>query len=551
MKTQKNNIKRVSFIALFAIMALTLQVNNLYSQARAGRNNAPAFSSTPETVIVSTIQDTSTVIDSSKVIVNKKVKKAEKKANLQNEKFYVAVNTNCKHEFNVWAGGGFSSLNAFPAFGDRNYRLGGIFGTGYAYHFNPHWTLSIGAEFAWYNMKMQINDLTDDYLMEDPDGEEINYITNIDGYTEKERLYQLNIPLQLWYKTPINARGDEIYLSLGGKFGLPLSSMYSNHDAQFQTAGYYPSTGQTLYDQRDLGYGDNSGKTLKEELKFKCSYIGSAEAGIKWNLNSPRCNLYTGLYFDYGFNDILKSNDNNFLEYDHRFPDRFRTNSVLTSQYTQKGETNSFTDKVSVVALGIKVRLGINLCAGSKFRHNKEKIEKPEKIEKIEKIEPVEQSSIVRNIKPIDYTPAPTQKEPYYTSDPLLAAEMKRAINEYGKLIDLLVLYVDGYEPNQSKLSPVMEKEIDEKIRMLQKYNNNEYIIICEGHTCDLGREEFNYNLGLSRAEAIKEYLMNKGFNGDNLVATSKGKTTPIVENTSETNRKINRRVVFLIKEKH
>ncbi|MDR0873115.1 MAG: OmpA family protein, partial [Prevotellaceae bacterium] len=154
-----------------------------------------------------------------------------------------------------------------------------------------------------------------------------------------------------------------------------------------------------------------------------------------------------------------------------------------------------------------------------------------------------------KNAKPIDYTPAP-ERNNYYSGDPLLEAEMKRATAEYGKLTDLLVLYVDGYEINQSKLSPIMEKMIDDKIRLLQKYNNDKYIIICEGHTCDLGREEFNLNLGQMRAEVVREYLITKGFMGDNLIATSKGESTPIVVNDSEANRKINRRVVFLIKEK-
>jgi outer membrane protein OmpA-like peptidoglycan-associated protein len=96
-----------------------------------------------------------------------------------------------------------------------------------------------------------------------------------------------------------------------------------------------------------------------------------------------------------------------------------------------------------------------------------------------------------------------------------------------------------------------MEKMIDDKIRLLQKYNSEKYIIICEGHTCDLGREEFNMNLAQKRAEVVREYLISKGFNGDNLVAASKGESTPIVANDGEANRKINRRVVFLIKEKH
>ena len=114
----------------------------------------------------------------------------------------------------------------------------------------------------------------------------------------------------------------------------------------------------------------------------------------------------------------------------------------------------------------------------------------------------------------------------------------------------MFVLYVDGYEINQTELSPIMEMVIDDKIHLLEEYNNDKYIIICEGHTCDLADENYNNNLAQKRAEVVKEYLIKNGFKAENIITVSKGKSTPIVYNTSEYNRKLNRRVVFLIKEK-
>ena len=125
-----------------------------------------------------------------------------------------------------------------------------------------------------------------------------------------------------------------------------------------------------------------------------------------------------------------------------------------------------------------------------------------------------------------------------------------RAESEYGDLKDFLVLYVDGYEINQSRLSKKMEYMLDERLRRLYKYNTNDYVIICEGHACSLGSDEMNTRLGQSRAEEALNYLVRKGFDRNNLTAISKGKNIPIMPNTSEENRKINRRVVFLVKEK-
>ena len=572
MKTQKKVNSRVSFIALFAIMVLVLQGMSLQAQGQAGAG-APARSSddlsSPEKVIVATVQDTSKVAES---------------VEAKDCPF-------CRHEFNVWAGGGYSSLNTFPNYGDRRYRFGGLLGAGYAFHFNPHWALSLGAEIALYNMKMKVNDLVDSNPGFDPDGKVITYYAEFKNYTEKQRLYQLQIPLQLWFQTRVSGRGDELYLSLGGKFGLPLSAQYRIKNPEFSTYGHYFSTNQPLFDQIDLGYGDHTGRKMKEKLNFDFSYIGSAEAGVKWKMQSKRYNLYTGFYFDYGFNNILKSNDNTFLTYDQNFPDRFRTNSVLTSQYTKDNETKPFADKLSVVALGVKVRLGFNLCHIDK---DSDKDGVPDSRDKcprtprgvqvdedgcpldsdgdgvpdyLDKCPNTPQGVQVDKdgcpygaaeqqygagarpaVRPNE--PTPDRRGPFYIGDPLLEAEMRRASQEYGQLTDLLVLYVDGYEINQTELSPIMKRMIDDKIRLLQRYNTPNYIIIAEGHTCDLGREDFNMRLGQMRAEVVREYLMSKGFNGNNIIPTSKGKTSPIVPNTSEANRKLNRRVVFLIKEK-
>ncbi|GHT36590.1 hypothetical protein FACS189434_14720 [Bacteroidia bacterium] len=95
-----------------------------------------------------------------------------------------------------------------------------------------------------------------------------------------------------------------------------------------------------------------------------------------------------------------------------------------------------------------------------------------------------------------------------------------------------------------------MKSRLNDIVADPAQYNSNKYLIIAEGHTCDSGREDFNMQLSKQRAEIVKDYLMSKGFSIDNIVPVGKGKTTPVVPNTSEDNRKINRRVVFLIKEK-
>jgi outer membrane protein OmpA-like peptidoglycan-associated protein len=62
-----------------------------------------------------------------------------------------------------------------------------------------------------------------------------------------------------------------------------------------------------------------------------------------------------------------------------------------------------------------------------------------------------------------------------------------------------------------------------------------------------LGTKAVNLSIGLRRAEAAKAYLVAKGVAAERIRTASKGETEPLVPNTSEENRRKNRRVVMKI----
>ena len=475
----------------------------------------------------------------------------------------------CRHEFSLWLSGGFYGLNYKPEFGDKNLGVGGAVGLGYTFYFHPKWGIHTGAELAVYNTTYKLRGLQDSYTTTDLDeltpgrvGEPIDFYTKVHHYKEKQRLYNVNIPLMLQFQTPLSGGVHQFFASLGAKLGISVNSWNSyKSTGTLTTWAYYHYLDQWVgskhfndydFNLEDLGYYENLGYSSgKQEINFKLSGLASGELGVKWFL-SPKISLYTGVYVDYGFTNISKESGNNFFTFDPDSGD-LSTNGILTSQYSHKdGAAKEFADKIYPLSFGLKLRLGVNMCKISKSKDDKKdgdesgKDEDPYRQGYRDAYKDMEEAR--RAAKPLESFPERTA--PYYEGDPLLEAEMRRASAEHGKLVDLLVLYVDGYELNQSHLSPIMKKMIDDKIRLLQRYNSEKYIIIAEGHTCDLGREDFNMNLGQMRAEVVREYLMEKGFNGNNIIPTSKGETSHIVANTSEANRKINRRVVFLIKEK-
>ncbi|MEM9834016.1 MAG: OmpA family protein [Bacteroidota bacterium] len=67
------------------------------------------------------------------------------------------------------------------------------------------------------------------------------------------------------------------------------------------------------------------------------------------------------------------------------------------------------------------------------------------------------------------------------------------------------------------------------------------------GHTDSSGTDRFNQNLSEKRAGAVADYLAHRGITTDRIVTVGYGEKRPLVKNTSEANRQLNRRVEFEI----
>jgi outer membrane protein OmpA-like peptidoglycan-associated protein len=72
---------------------------------------------------------------------------------------------------------------------------------------------------------------------------------------------------------------------------------------------------------------------------------------------------------------------------------------------------------------------------------------------------------------------------------------------------------------------------------------SSDYTVSVNGHTDDVGTEEYNQKLSERRASAVHEYLLEAGVPGGIMTVKGWGKTKPRVEGTSEAARAKNRRV--------
>ena len=84
-------------------------------------------------------------------------------------------------------------------------------------------------------------------------------------------------------------------------------------------------------------------------------------------------------------------------------------------------------------------------------------------------------------------------------------------------------------------------------IQILNEYPNAKFTV--EGHTDSVGSAKTNQRLSESRANSVRDFLVDKGIGADRLTAIGYGEDKPIATNNTRSGRAQNRRVeINLIK---
>ncbi len=101
------------------------------------------------------------------------------------------------------------------------------------------------------------------------------------------------------------------------------------------------------------------------------------------------------------------------------------------------------------------------------------------------------------------------------------------------------------FDFDDASIKPSEYSKLDKLADVLSKYPEN--IVVIEGHTDNVGEEDYNQQLSEQRAQSIENYLRNKNLSISNLSSIGYGETKPIVPNDTEDGRALNRRVVIKI----
>ena len=97
------------------------------------------------------------------------------------------------------------------------------------------------------------------------------------------------------------------------------------------------------------------------------------------------------------------------------------------------------------------------------------------------------------------------------------------------------------FETGSAKLKLISNSQLDDLADILKR--SEAVNLTIEGHTDDVGDDNYNMQLSQKRTESVKEYLISKGVAESRLTAIGYGETKPIADNKTTAGKAKNRRV--------
>ncbi|MCP1340324.1 OmpA family protein [Idiomarina sp. M1R2S28] len=101
------------------------------------------------------------------------------------------------------------------------------------------------------------------------------------------------------------------------------------------------------------------------------------------------------------------------------------------------------------------------------------------------------------------------------------------------------------FATGSANISQSFNPVLDDVARVLKKYEKTTMLI--EGHTDSTGSAEYNQQLSLNRANAVRNNLVGNGVDSRRVTTEGYGESMPVADNDTESGRQLNRRVELRI----
>ncbi len=426
-------------------------------------------------------------------------------------------------EFGIELNGGVQGMSYDMAGGGKGKpQAGGGAGVQYVFPLSARFGLLTGIGCGYYRTKATVQDgATFSSWQVDNAGSAFQYNISVTGYTETQRMLAAGIPVMLQYHTVGN--NTQWYLNAGAKFILPFNAKIKAAAKQLNLSGYYPDFNVEVFNVPQHGFAALSNWQSNRNIELKPAAALSAGTGVSFKMGE-RMRLYTGVYIDYGLNDMKRAAgyNNSLIGYNAGGTGNPPAGGVLSIGNTAGAK---------LFACGLQIKLGLER---RKTKTVQQSVPEPpvKELPQQEAAQPVSQ--------PQEQTEQAVKEETVQAppTSPLKPVMSAADSSVFKQPVTFGVL-------GQTTIPENAYPHLDSIAVILNKYSGTHIEIV--GHTCNIGGENENIKVGGLRAKAVAAYLQSKGIAAERMLARSAGLSMPLAPNSSTPNRQVNRRVTIIL----
>jgi outer membrane protein OmpA-like peptidoglycan-associated protein len=369
---------------------------------------------------------------------------------------------------------------------------------------------------------------------------------------------------------------------------MPFSECNSTYFGDKDSPGYPAS--------QDMGFGDFGSVNSNAKLKLGSAFFAAAEAGIKWRLYNKLA-VYTGFWLDWGLNDVAiaavskdpftwtpskvdRPEGSETPNADIAFRSRTRGRAFpmslgFTFRFSLGGGSHRGLDSLPWINRIHELDSLLALCNARRAKLEADSLAAANTIAFLnDKAEAYLDSLLECRSRDMDREMLRRQMDSLAReAEAKRLADLERArlaalerarldslewaaqlqrdkaarLADFRAKLNSLMNGLDDYNITQTVPSEAAKKKLNIATDLMLDYPDLKLRIV--GHTCDRGTHEANERFGLQRAESAKNYLIAKGISANRLETSSKAELEPVMPNTTEDNRRKNRRVQIIILE--